>query len=351
MQTSAAHTAQVMEAVRERIQSLSSVTGPFAATPLVVEIGNPAQFHPLPEAAAPPLVTVWPYLVEFANAAYLATPDTAQALNLHTLITPFCTAGATPEESAGTFELRILAHVIRLFLERPQLGPVRILNAPPVGPAGALIASDIFVTAHPKSLDLEDINHLWMMQGDVASRTSVAYVYSFAIVTPSQPGTEGPPVLRAVLEDPLSADPNDLGVRPEIPQPPADPAVDLGTLAVQVGTPAAPVLVPEVTFPAGGGAQTLALIAVTEVAQDLMLTLESWDAPAGLWQDVSARLGGTALTSQARAALQDGAPLDVTDVTLADDPAAGVLRLTAGRAIDPETLSISRVMITMEAGP
>ena len=76
MQTSASHTAQVMAAVRERIQTLN--TPLFSATPITVEIGNPAQFHPRPDGA-PPLVTIWVYSIEFENTGLLVTPESARS--------------------------------------------------------------------------------------------------------------------------------------------------------------------------------------------------------------------------------------------------------------------------------
>ena len=106
MLTAAAHVADAMAAVRRRIQSLN--TGPFSATPIAVEIGAPATFHPRDDGATP-LVTIFVYRIEFDNAAYLSTPTGAQALRLHALLTAFCAAGVDRSESAGSFELRILS--------------------------------------------------------------------------------------------------------------------------------------------------------------------------------------------------------------------------------------------------
>jgi hypothetical protein len=348
MQTSVSHTAQVMVAVRERILSLNQSI--FQATPIRVEIGNPAFFHPLAESS-PPLVTVWVYQLEFDNAGILPTPNTVQALRLHALITAFCQAGAAPQESHGTFELRILSHIVRLFLEEPEVGPVRITNALPVGPAASLIASEFMIEARPRTLDVEDFNNLWMTQADAPSRTSLAYSFAFGIVTPSRPTDEGPPVLNVVLEDPEDGSDAAIGVRPAMPDtaPPVAPA--LGVLALQMGTPAAPILMPEVTFIAGAGDQTLSVVAVTEAQENLVLALERWNGATGGWVDVTGRLSATALTSLVRASLQDGAPVTATDVTLADDGAVALLRLSASRAADPAMLSISRVTISMEAAP
>jgi hypothetical protein len=348
MQTSAAHAAQVMAAVRERVLSLNAAQY-FGDTEITVEIGNPAQFHPRPETAAP-LITIWVYRLELDNTAFFATPDSAQALRLHTLFTAYCAAGATSDESAGTFELRILSHIIRLFLEEPELGPIRIVNALPVGPAAGLIMSDLMVEARPRSLDVEDMNHIWTTQGEAPFRTSIAYTFSFGVVTPSRPGDEGPPVLTAVLEDPLDPGAGAVGARPEMPAEAGEPVVALGVLALQIGTAGAPHLVPEITFTAGAGDQVLSVVAVTEAEETLVLSLEEWDGGSGAWTDATGRLSGTALTSLRRQALQDGAPITPTDVTLGDG-SAGLLRLSAARTVDPGTLSISRVTITMEAGP
>lgn len=346
MQTSASHTAQVMTAVRERIQSLN--TSFFSATPITVEIGNPAQFHPRPQNAAP-LVTVWVYSIEFENTGLLVAPDSAQALRLNTLFTAYCTAGATPQESGGTFELRILSHIIRLFMEEPEFGPVRITNALPVGPAADLITSDLMIEARPRSIDVEDTNHIWSTQGDTPQRTSVAYSISFAVVTPSLPGNEGPSVIQAFLEDPLAADPQEVGVRPQMPGPMPEPRVALGVLALQIGTPASPHLVPEISLTAGAGDHDLAVVAISEAEETLELNLETWDGASGGWLDATARLSDTALTSIVRSSLLEGAMIAPTNVTLSDDGASALLRLSASRTADLETLSLSRVTITMEA--
>lgn len=348
MQTSVSHTAQVMVAVRERIQTLNQTV--FQATQLRVEVGNPAFFHPL-SATSGPLVTIWVYRLEFDNTVMLVTPDSVQPLRLHTLITAFCPAGADPQESHGTFELRILSHIVRLFLEAPEVGPVRITNALTVGPAADLITSEFMIEARPRSLDVEDINHIWTTQGEAPYRTSLAYTFSFGFVTPSRPTDDGPPVLNVVLEDPDDLSAEAIGVRPELPADTPESAPALGVLALQLGTSAAPNLVPDVTFTAGAGDQVLSVVAVTEAEETLVLSLELWDGDAGSWTDATSRLSDTALTSLVRRDLLDGAPIAATDVTLADDATVGILRLSAERTVDPEILSLSRVTISMEAAP
>lgn len=342
MQTSAAHVADVMAAVRRRIQTLN--TKPFAATPLDVEIGSPATFHPRTEASQP-LVTIFVYRIEFDNAAWVTESGGAQAVRLHVLITAFCNAGAERSESAGSFELRILSHVIRLFMEQPSFGPVRILNAPPQGPAAVLIGTDLMITAQPRALDVEDMNHIWTTQGDTPYRTSLCYMFSFGIVTAAKASDEGPPVIFPVLTDPLAPAPTAPAVHPRLPDLTETPPQQ-GALVLNTGTAAAPRLATEARFPAGGGDAALPLVAITEEAEPLVLTAEIWGATG--WQDATARLGGTAITSLSRVALQGGAPIPPTAVTLEDDGKPAVLRLSARRAVAPETLLMNGITVTME---
>ena len=343
MLTAAAHVADAMAAVRRRIQSLN--TGPFSATPIAVEIGAPATFHPRDDGATP-LVTIFVYRIEFDNAAYLSTPTGAQALRLHALLTAFCAAGVDRSESAGSFELRILSHIIRLFMEQPQLGPVRVPNALPVGPAAALIGADLMITAQPRMLDVEDMNHIWTTQGETPYRTSLCYLFSFGIVPAAQPSDDGPPVLFPVLVDPL--DPASVGVHPGLPAQ-TTPAPSYGAVVLNLGTHIRPTLVTEARFVAGGGDFTLQVAAITETPEALILQLEVW-GPNG-WEDASDRLAQTVITSLARRTLQGGTLLTTSPVTLDDDGNAAVLRLSATRAAQPQMLIMNGVTITMGAAP
>ncbi len=347
MQNSASHTANVMTAVRDRLDALND-PGFFDATPVTIEIGNPAQYHPRAEGAAP-LVTLFVYRIEL-NEAIHSTPNTAQAVVLHTLITAFCTGGTNDQESAGSFELRILSHIVRLFLESPEIGPVRIPNALPVGPASSIIMADLMIEARPRKLEVEDLNHIWTTQADAPYRTSLAYSFSFGVITPSRPGDEGPPVITPVLEDrddpgaqPVGATPIEGPLVPALDTPP-----ELGVLVIQRGTVPAPNLVTDVTFTAGGGDQVLGVVGITRDAEPLTLSLEVWDATAANWVDATGRLSATAITTQSQRALQGGDPVAPTNITLSDDGNPGLLRMSATRAADPPSLEMSRVSITME---
>ncbi len=347
MQSAASHTADVMAAVRQRIRSLNA--GPFAATPIAVEIGNPAQFHP--RDSDQPLVTVFVYRIELDNAAFLATPDGAQAVRLHALITAFCKSGASASESPGSFELRILTHVLRLFLEQPGFGPVRITNALPIGPAAALVAADLMITAQPRNLDIEDLNHIWTTQGDTPYRTSLAYCFSFGIITPARPADDGPPVLFPVLENPEDAGPGAIGPHPGLPPAGPAPAPEYGALVLNRGTASAPDLATEARFAAGAGDVVLPVVAIAEAAEPLALALDRWDAAGGGWRDASARLAPAAVTALERLALQGGAPMPASPVTLADDGTPALLRLRALRPGQPQAMQINPVLITLEAAP
>lgn len=338
-----AHLADVMTAVRERIRSLDGLFDN-----LLVEIGNPAQFHPR-SGTDPPLVTLFVYRIEPDHAALLATPNTAAAMRLHVLVTVYCSAGENEFESPGTYELRILSHIVRLFHEQPYLGPVRIREAVPVGPIASLVSSDIMIEARQMAPDMEEINHIWTTQGaETPFRPSLVYRFAFGIVTPSRPSDEGPPVLRAELRDPADTDPTSPGPIPQLSEIPAEPEPELGVLSVNLGTPSAPVLVPGTSFVAGSGAPSLELVAVTEAEESLDLVLERFDQSTGLWSDESDSLDVSSITSLARPTLQDGGLVTAETVGFPDPGVPAVFRLGARRGADPEGLRMSPVFVTAE---
>lgn len=347
MAAASSHLADVMAAVRTRILTLSPLF-----QNLQVEIGNPAQFHPRSEATAP-LVTLFVYRIEPDNAALLATPDTAVAVRLHTLITAFCPTGENNAESAGSMEMRLLSHIMRLFLERSSVGPVRIRGALPIGPLAALVASDLMIEARQLAPDMEEINHIWTTQADTPYRTSLVYKFSFGFVTPSRPSDEGPPVLNAVLGDRTDPTPHPPGPNPVMADAPEPAAVDYGVLAVNVGTGGATVLAPTASFRAGGPDPSLRLVAVTEKSETLALRLERFDAASGVWSDASAslHLAPASLTSAARSTLAIGGTPPAATVGFDNPGAPGVLRIVASRAAAPARLKIAPVMLVMEAAP
>lgn len=340
MVTSTSHLADVAAAIRTRILSLDTLFNG-----LVVEVGNPAEFHPRADTA-PPLVTLFIYRIEPDNAALLATPDSGAAMHLHALITAYCSAGETPQESAGTFELRILSHIIRLFLEAPELGPIRLRDVLPIGPLAALVSQDLMVEARQMAPDMEEINHIWTTQADAPYHTSLVYRFAFGIVTPSQPSNEGPPVLRTALEDPADPDPNAPGATPAFGDTP-QPAPEQGALTFNLGTALAPQLAAGIDLIATLGDLSLPLIAVTETAETLDLLLERFDAATGTWIDATADLAPVQINSRSRAVLAAGGPLAPDIFTFTDPGVAGVWRLSGLRAADPASLLIAPIFLTV----
>lgn len=338
-----AHIADVMAAVRTRILELAPLFDDLA-----VDIGNPASFHPRQDTA-PPLVTLFVYRIEPDNSAMLATPSTALALRLHVLITVYAGQGETEGEIAGSYELRILSHIIRLFHEQPHVGPVRIREAVPVGALAALVTQDLMIEARQMAPDMEEINHIWTTQADAPYRTSVVYRFSFGIVTPSQPSDEGQPVLTVDLSDPDDPDPDAHGVTPVMPTLVPEPEPEQGVLSLDVGAPGPTRLAPGVTLPVGGGAAALEVLAVTETAENLDLVLERFDQTTGTWVDETADLTLASVTSLARLALQGGGAITTDTVGFPDPGAAMVFRLGAVRPGDPDALVMAPVFVTFEA--
>jgi hypothetical protein len=346
MPANSSHLEDVINAVRARIVSLDPLFGGID-----VEVGNPAQFHPRADGSKP-LVTIFVYRIEPDNAAMLATPDSAAAMRLHTLITVFCTEGLEEAESTGSLELRILSHIIRLFHENNKLGPVRIREAAPIGPIAALVTSDLTVEAQQMAPDMEEINHIWTTQADAPYRTSVVYKFSFGIITPSQPSDVGPPVLTTNFGDPDHPEFDDIGVTPflaDLVEEEIPPA--LGVLTINIGSAASPQFVPAIAVEEDTGPINFNLVAVTETAENLDLTLERFDQQSGLWVDISAQLSLNSITSLARTVLQDGGNITNTAATIDEQTEPQVLRIQAQRNIDPETLQISPVFITAEEAP
>jgi hypothetical protein len=137
-----------------------------------------------PAAAAPSTTTnehrvnLFFYRIEPSGFFPEVASDEIWRVRLHCMVTPF---GRTEGQiSAGENDMRLLGEIVRLFHETPIL-PEVTLN-------GQQVRMEALF--HPLSLD--EINHLWGTQGDVAYRPSVAYELALLPVFPSRLSTGSP---------------------------------------------------------------------------------------------------------------------------------------------------------------
>lgn len=142
-----------------------------------VRIGSPASAAPAPNDTDH-RVNLFFYRMEPNGFGPAAAPDETWLLRLSCLVTSF---GVEEDQiSAGENDLRLLGGVLSAFHERPILDPIAI-NGTTVRPQ---------VVFQP--LGMEDINHLWATQGDVAYRPSVAYEMALVPIPPRTPRLGGP---------------------------------------------------------------------------------------------------------------------------------------------------------------
>jgi hypothetical protein len=150
-----------------------------------VRIGSPASAAPA-QGDTEHRVNLFFYRVEPNGFGPAAAPDETWLLRLSCLVTTF---GVDEDQiSAGENDLRLLGGVLSAFHERPILDPVAI-NGTTVRPQ---------VVFQP--LGVEEINHLWGTQGDVAYRPSVAYEMALVPILPRTPRIGGPLVGAIGLE-------------------------------------------------------------------------------------------------------------------------------------------------------
>lgn len=152
-----------------------------------VMLGNPAAADRSTEHT----VNLFFYRLEPGGFASGNVPEEPWQLRLHCLITAF----AKPEvggnsdggASAGENDLRLLGEVVRFFHEKPVLDPIQVKK--PAANGNVPEEEEVRVQILFQPLGVDDINHLWSTQGDVAYRPSVAY--EMALV-PIFPGTTVP---------------------------------------------------------------------------------------------------------------------------------------------------------------
>lgn len=329
----AAHIAEVMNEVRKRILTIKSL---FAPIQLNVEIANPAQFHPRAADADAHLVTLFLYRIEPDHAALLSTPERGMAVRLKVMITVYGGQADGVEESIGTLEMRILSHIMRLFMEQPKLGPIKVKETLPLGPIAAFVTQGVTVEAQQLSLDMEEVNHIWTTQGDTPFRTSLVYSFNYALVVPATPKDIGPPVLATES----SATPNFA--------PDAAPAqVNLGALALRLFDNGVVKLVPTVSIVPALGNISVPLLLVTEEAATFNLTVEKLNAADGTWVAETAQ--PAQINSLARGELNPSAVPAGTNLQLTNPSGAAVFRVSVTHPTQPESYQIGPVTLVVEA--
>jgi hypothetical protein len=334
----AAHIAEVMTAVRRRILEIEPLFDPVTFN---VEIGNPAQFHPRTSLDSH-LVTIFLYRIKQDHAAMLSTPRTGLAVQLKVLITAFGGRPSGVTESIGTVELRILSHILRLFVEQPTLGPIRAPDTPAIGTVAPFVTEGITVEAQHLELDMEEINHIWTTQGETPFRTSLSYVFKYAVVLPEMPSDEGPPVL-AVESEAIA----------EMPPIPVPEALNYGALAFRVAGAGGVELHPSLTVVSGGGGSIAArLLLVTETAEPFDLAIDLLDPSDGSWGPAPGA-GPATIGSVERTALDPSALPVGTEISFDDpNPATGavaVVRLSVTHPTDPGDWRIGAVTLVITA--
>lgn len=142
-----------------------------------VTLGSPAEAGGR-KAEANHQVNLFFYRFEPGGFGPAADPGEPWRLRLHCLITAF---GVQEDKiSAGENELRLLGEVLRLFHERPILDAVDV--------DGEQVATQVVF----QPLAMDEINHLWSTQGDVAYRPSVAYEMALMPVIPQERAVGAP---------------------------------------------------------------------------------------------------------------------------------------------------------------
>lgn len=142
-----------------------------------VLIGTPAAAAPAPSVNEHRL-NLFFYHIEPSGFFADVAPDEIWRIRLHCLVTPF--ARTEGQVSAGENDLRLLGEVVRLFHETPIMTELNISG------------EHVRVEALFHALNMDEINHLWGTQGDVAYRPSVAYEFSLVPVIPSRRSAGSP---------------------------------------------------------------------------------------------------------------------------------------------------------------
>ena len=142
-----------------------------------VRIGSPASAAPA-QTDNEHRVNLFFYRVEPEGFGPAAAPDETWLLRLSCLVTSF---GVDEDQiSAGENDLRLLGGVLSAFHETPILDPIAI--------NGTTVRTQVVF----QPLGMEELNHLWATQGEVAYRPSVAYEMALIPILPRHPRLGGP---------------------------------------------------------------------------------------------------------------------------------------------------------------
>lgn len=141
-----------------------------------VMIGSPAEAAKIEDEHR---INLFFYLVEPAGFGD-AAPNEIWRVRLQCLVTAFGIAEGPI--TSGENDLRLLGGVLRTFHESPIL------------PSFNLDGLGVRLQVVFIPLTLDQINHIWSTQGDVAYRPSVAYEMALAPIPPSELAVEGPMV-------------------------------------------------------------------------------------------------------------------------------------------------------------
>jgi len=156
-----------------------------------VRIGNPADAAP-GESETNHRVNLFFYRVEPEGFGPSPAPDETWRLRLSCLVTAF---GVQEDQvSAGENDLRLLGGVLGIFHEQPVLDALTVTGGN--GSGDEVVRTQVIF----QPLGVEEINHLWSTQGDVAYRPSVAYELALVPILPGQPRLGGPLVAATGLE-------------------------------------------------------------------------------------------------------------------------------------------------------
>ena len=131
--------------------------------------------------------------------------DETQFIRINVLLTPFPAEGETVAEDA---DLRILGEVIRLLNSNPVL-PIASEPPLPGAPVADITQPDFRRAPHKsyrlqavmQALPMEELNHIWTMQGgELAYRLSAAYEFALIAIEPMQQRSPGVPTRTALYD-------------------------------------------------------------------------------------------------------------------------------------------------------
>jgi hypothetical protein len=156
-----------------------------SAHSIQVMIGSPASAVPAATDTTH-RINLFFYRIEPSGLFPGDTPGDPWWVRLHCLITGF---GIEEEQiSAGENDVRLLGEVMRLLHEHPVL------------PAMTVDEETFRLQLVYVPLEIDDINHIWSMQGDVTYRPSIAYEMTLVPVLPRDRRVEAPLVGRVGSE-------------------------------------------------------------------------------------------------------------------------------------------------------